>query len=132
MLQWLVIPTNQREGYFPKNATERVRLLEQVIENARQLGVKKILGDLILEPSNILESFIAFREFAKRNPDVPLFVGVSNVTELIDADSVGVNAILARLSSEVDASVLLATEKSDKAKGTVSEEVAACKNDVSG
>ncbi len=123
----VIIPTNQREGYFPKNATERVRLLEQVIENARQLGVKKILGDLILEPSNILESFIAFREFAKRNPDVPLFVGVSNVTELIDADSVGVNAILARLSSEVDASVLLATEKSDKAKGTVSEEVAASK-----
>ena len=31
------------------------------------------------------------------------------------------------LSSEVDASVLLATEKSDKAKGTVAEEVAAAK-----
>ena len=54
-----------------------------------------------------------------RNPDVPLFVGVSNVTELMDADSVGVNALLARLSQEVDASILLATEKSDKAKGTV-------------
>jgi dihydropteroate synthase-like protein len=58
---------------------------------------------------------------------VPLFVGVSNVTELMDADSVGVNALLARLSSEVGASILLATEKSDKAKGTVSEEVAAAK-----
>ena len=58
---------------------------------------------------------------------MPLFVGVSNVTELMDADSVGVNALLARLSSEVDASILLATEKSDKAKGTVAEEVAAAK-----
>jgi dihydropteroate synthase-like protein len=123
----VVIPTNQREGYFPKNATERVRFLEQIIQNARQLGMQKILGDLILEPSNVLESFIAFQEFAKRNPDVPLFVGVSNVTELIDADSIGVNAILARLSSEVDASVILATEKSDKSRGTVSEEVAAAK-----
>jgi dihydropteroate synthase-like protein len=45
----------------------------------------------------------------------------------MDADSVGVNALLARLSQEVDASILLATEKSDKAKGTVSEEVAAAK-----
>jgi dihydropteroate synthase-like protein len=45
----------------------------------------------------------------------------------MDADSVGVNALLARLSQEVDASILLATEKSDKAKGTVAEEVAAAK-----
>ena len=123
----VAIPTNQREGYFPKDAKERVELLEKVIAKAKKLGFTKILGDLILEPSNILESFIAFREFAQRNPDVPLFVGVSNVTELFDADSVGVNALLARLSSEVNASVLLATEKSDKAKGTVKEEVAAAK-----
>jgi len=80
-----------------------------------------------LEPSDIMESFVAFREFAARNPNVPLFVGVSNVTELFDADSVGLNAVLARLSSEVGASMLLATEKSDKAKGTVKEEVTAAK-----
>ena len=80
-----------------------------------------------MEPSDILEAFIAFKEFAARNPAVPLFVGVSNVTELFDADSVGLNAILARISSEVDASILLATEKSAKAKGTVAEEVTAAK-----
>jgi dihydropteroate synthase-like protein len=40
---------------------------------------------------------------------------------------VGLNAILARLSSEVGGSILLATEKSTKAKGTVAEEVAAAK-----
>jgi dihydropteroate synthase-like protein len=45
----------------------------------------------------------------------------------MDADSVGVNALLARLSSEVGASILLATEKSDKAKGSVREEVAAAR-----
>jgi dihydropteroate synthase-like protein len=74
-----------------------------------------------------LESFTAFRQFAERNPNVPMFVGVSNVTELIDADSVGVNALLVRLSSEVGASIMLATEESDKAKGTVAEEAAAAK-----
>lgn len=123
----VVIPTNQSEGYFPKKAQERVQLLEELIAKAKKLGFTKVLGDLILEPSNVLESFIAFREFADRNPDVPLFVGVSNVTELFDADSVGLNALLARLSSEVDASIILATEKSTKAKGTVREEVAASK-----
>ena len=56
-------------------------------------------------------SFFAFHQFAQRNPAIPIFVGVSNVTELIDADSVGVNALLARLSSEVGANMLLATQK---------------------
>jgi dihydropteroate synthase-like protein len=123
----VIIPTNQIQGFFPKKAKDRVKYLEEIITKAKSLGVTRCLADLIVEPSDILESFIAFKEFAARNPDVPLFVGVSNVTELVDADSVGVNAILARLSSEVDASILLATEKSDKAKGTVAEEVTAAK-----
>jgi dihydropteroate synthase-like protein len=123
----VLIPTNQREGYFPKTATERVVFLEEIVAKAKKLGLKKILADLILEPTNVLESMIAFRDFANRNPDIPLFVGISNVTELIDVDSVGVNALLARLSAEVDGSVLLATEKSTKAKGTVHEEAVAAK-----
>ena len=123
----VVIPTNQRKGFFPKKATDRVQILEETIAKAKKLGVTKCLADLILEPTDILESFVAFKDFVARNPTVPLFVGVSNVTELFDADSVGINATLARLSSEVSASMLLATEKSPKAKGTVGEEVAAAK-----
>ena len=123
----VVIPTNQRQGYFPKKAQDRVKYLEEIIEKAKKLGISRCIADLILDPCDVLESFVAFKEFAARNPNVPLFVGVSNVTELMDADSVGVNAVLARLSSEVGASMLLATEKSDKAKGTVAEEVAAAK-----
>ncbi len=123
----VVIPTNQRQGYFPKTASERVKFLEETIAKAHKLGVKRCIADLIVEPTNILESFVAFKQFAERNPDVPLFVGISNVTELFDADSVGLNAILPRLSSEVGGSILLATEKSTKAKGTVAEEVTSAK-----
>ena len=123
----VIIPTNQRQGYFPRKAKERVKYLEETIDKAKKLNITKCIADLILEPTHILESFIAFKEFAQRNPDVPLFVGVSNVTELMDADSVGVNALLAQLSQEVEASILLATEKSDKAKGTVAEYVTASK-----
>lgn len=123
----VAIPTNQREGYIPKTAQERVQLLEQIISKVKSLGANKVLADLILEPSAVLESFVAFRQFAQRNPDIPLFVGVSNVTELMDADSVGINALLAKVSSEIAAAILLATEKSDKAKGTIAEEAAASK-----
>lgn len=123
----VAIPTNQREGYFPKEVNARVKFLEDIIHKASSLGIKQILADLIIEPSNVLRSFIAFREFAKRNPDVPLFLGATNFTELIDADSVGVNALLSCLSSEVGAAILLATEKSTKAKGTVRELAVASK-----
>jgi dihydropteroate synthase-like protein len=123
----VAIPTNQREGYFPKEVNARVAFLEEIIGKARKLGITRILADLIVEPSNLLRSFVSFRAFAERHPDVPLFLGASNFTELIDADSVGVNAVLACLSSEVGASVLLATEKSPKAKGTVREMVTASK-----
>jgi dihydropteroate synthase-like protein len=123
----VIVPTNQCEGFFPKRAKERVQLIEELIVKAKKLGFSKILADLILEPSNVLESFIAFKDFAAKNPDVPLFVGVANVTELFDADSIGINALLARLSAEIDTSIILATEKSTKAQGTVKEQVAATK-----
>jgi len=123
----VVIPTNQFAGYFPVEPEQRVCFLEANLERAKKLGMKRLLGDLILEPSNLSDSIVAFRDFASRNSNVPLFVGVSNVTELFDADSVGINALLARLASEVNASILLATEKSNKAKGTVREEVLASK-----
>ena len=123
----VIIPTNQREGYFPKKTEKRVQFLERIIAEARSLGIEKILGDLILDPLDVTGSFFAYNQFAKRNPAVPIFVGVSNVTELIDADSVGVNALLARLSSEIGAGMLLATQKSDKAQGTIKEEAIAAR-----
>ncbi|MCW4021952.1 MAG: dihydropteroate synthase-like protein [archaeon] len=123
----VAIPTNQREGYFPKTVDDRVAFMEQIISKARKLGVNNILADLIVEPMNVLRSFVAFGEFSKRNPEVPLFVGATNFTELIDADSVGVNALLATLSSEVNGSILLATEKSTKNKGTIRELATASK-----
>ncbi|MCW4044100.1 MAG: dihydropteroate synthase-like protein [Candidatus Bathyarchaeota archaeon] len=123
----VVVPTNQRKGYFPSIIEERASFLEENLKRARGLGVTKVIGDLILEPTDVLGSLVAFREFAGRNPTVPLLVGVANVTELMDADSVGVNALLARLSSEVGASILLTTEKSDKTRGSVREVAIAAK-----
>jgi len=123
----VVIPTNQRLGYVPKSTSERVAFLEKIIAKAKSLGVNSILADLILDPQEILNSFLAFKEFAQKNPEVPLFVGISNVTELFDADSVGLNAVLTRISAEIGGGIILATEKSTKAKGTVAEAVIAAK-----
>jgi dihydropteroate synthase-like protein len=123
----VVVPSNQRKGFFPSIIEERVDLLEENIKRARELGIVKVIGDLVFEPTDVSGSIAAFREFAGRNPTVPLLIGLGNVTELIDADSVGVNALLARLSSEVGASILLTTEKSDKTQGSIHEVAVAAK-----
>ncbi len=123
----VVIPSNQRRGIFPREPEQRVRLLERLIKQAKQLGFTKVIGDLILEPTHIVDSYVAFREFSRRNPEVPLLIGIANVVELFDADSVGLNALLSRLSSEVNVDILLTTEETPKVRGSIREVSVAAK-----
>jgi dihydropteroate synthase-like protein len=51
----------------------------------------------------------------------PLFFGAGNVTELLDADSIGVNALLAGMANEVGASIIFTSEHSDKTSGSIRE-----------
>lgn len=126
----VVLPTNQRKGYSPKESVERVKALERNLRKAKKLGIKKAIGDLVLESPSIpglVNSLIAFHDFAMRNPPIPLLFGVGNVTELTDADSIGVNALLATIASEIGVSLLFTTEGSDKTRGSVRELVKAAK-----
>ncbi len=93
------------------------------IESARNSGINNIIADPVLEPPGygLVESINRYYEFRKRDLTVPLFFGAGNVTELIDADSIGINAILAVSAMELDASVLFTPEYSDKAHSSVSE-----------
>jgi dihydropteroate synthase-like protein len=120
----IVIPTDHSRQLFPKEPIERVNLIRKNIKKARDLGMKKIIADLILDPiisPGFLDSVVAFYEFIRKEPNIPLLMGVGNVTELTDADTVGVNALLAGIASELGAGILLTTEVSNKAKGSVRE-----------
>jgi len=120
----VVIPTNHAEGYFPKDPLERSEAMKRNIETARSLGMNRILADLILDPvgaPGFVESIISFYEFKRGEPEIPLFCGVGNVVELLDADTPGVNALATGVASELGISVLLTTEVSDKCRGCVKE-----------
>jgi len=120
----VVIPTDHSRQLFPKEPLERINLIEENIRKARDLGMKNIVADLILDPiisPGFLESIVAFYEFRKREPNMPILMGVGNITELTDADTVGANALLAGIASELGAGILLTTEVSDKARGSVRE-----------
>ncbi|MCP8323618.1 MAG: dihydropteroate synthase-like protein [Candidatus Methylarchaceae archaeon HK02M2] len=120
----VVIPTNYDKQQFPEEPFEKVNLIEENIRKARKLGMNNIIADLILNPIislGVVNSLVAFNEFKRRNPDVPLLMGVGNVTELLDADTIGVNALLTGIASELGVSILLTTEVSDKTRGSVNE-----------
>lgn len=96
--------------------------LESNLTAALELGLTVIADPVLSPPLNGLADSIArYINFRRDHPDIPLFLGVGNVTELIDADSQGVNAILAAIGAEVGASILFTPEYSPKAKGSIKE-----------
>ncbi|KKN55376.1 hypothetical protein LCGC14_0583130, partial [marine sediment metagenome] len=52
---------------------------------------------------------------------LPLFFGISNVVELMDIDSVGINGLLAAIAIELDIGILFTVEHSPKLMGGVKE-----------
>jgi dihydropteroate synthase-like protein len=120
----VVIPTDVKRGYYPSTIDEKVESLEKAVDVARSMGFKKVIADPILSPPlqpSLFESLVAYYVFAKRYPDVPMLMGVGNVTELMDVDSLGVNGLLAAIAVELGISLLLTTEASNKTKGCVRE-----------
>ncbi|HWQ18296.1 MAG TPA: dihydropteroate synthase-like protein [Methanotrichaceae archaeon] len=92
------------------------------LRHARDLGIN-VIADPVLSPPlmGLARSISGYLQFCQAHPGVPAFFGAGNVTELIDADSQGANAILAAIGSEVGAAILFTPEYSDKARGAVRE-----------
>ncbi|WNY25050.1 dihydropteroate synthase-like protein [Methanolapillus millepedarum] len=114
---------SEMKGSFSKLNARKIQSLEENIRKAKAIGLEKLIADLILSPPNhhLLESAASYFEFHRKNPHIPILFGVGNVTELIDADSPGANALLSVIASECGASILFTPEASAKTKGSVSE-----------
>ena len=116
----VILPTDFSKNWTPGTVLERVNAIEELIKKCSGINV---IADLILDPINsrsTVESIIACHKFKKKNK-VPLFFGVGNVTELLDVDSVGVNALLSGIAMELGASILFTPEESGKTLGSVHE-----------
>lgn len=92
--------------------------LTTTIQRAEACGIRSIIADPLLQPacSGLVRSLAGFGGITS-----PLFFGAGNVTELIDADSPGINALLAAMAHELHAAVIFCSEHSDKTQGSVSE-----------
>ena len=99
--------------------------LESLYKSIRHLQSMRIdfMADSILDPIpfGFTNSLVRFSELRSKFPEIKILVGTGNLTELIDADTVGINAILLGICSEIKASAVLTTQVSDHAKSVIKE-----------
>ncbi|WP_457550781.1 dihydropteroate synthase-like protein [Archaeoglobus sp.] len=96
-----------------------VNYLTKLVEIARSY-TEKVIADPLLEPLSPFASLMRYHEFRKRC-NIPLLMGVGNITELMDADSIGINAVLTYIAEEIGCQILFTTEASDKTRGSIRE-----------
>ncbi len=80
-------------------------------------------ADAILDPIHFgfTESVIRYHELRQNCPDIKIMMGIGNLTELTEADTTGINAMLFGMISEMDLNAVLATEVSQHCRTAVSE-----------
>ena len=94
------------------------KTLEENIAAAETVGVTCIIADPLLLPvgSGLASSIVRSSLLS-----YPLFFGAGNVVELLDADSIGINALLAGIAHELSAAIIFSSEHSDKTQGSIAE-----------
>ena len=100
--------------------------LDATIAHLERLG-KPYLVDPIIEPigTGFAASLGRYLEVRRRHPDAEMLMGIGNLTELTEADSTGVTAVLIGFCQELGIRHVLTTEVIDWGHGAVREAVIA-------
>ncbi len=100
--------------------------LDRMAARMEQLDHPYLL-DSILAPINsgFAGSLARYVEVRRRHPEAELLMGIGNLTELTEADSTGVTALLIGFCQEVGIGAVLTTEVIGWARGVVRETVLA-------
>jgi dihydropteroate synthase len=110
----------------PDESPEDLDSLDATIAHLEDLG-KPYLVDPIIEPigAGFAASLGRYLEVRRRHPDVEMFMGIGNLTELTEADTPGVTAMLIGFCQELGIRNVLTTEVIHWARGAVQEAVIA-------
>ena len=99
--------------------------LDSLYRAAEALGAqgRRFLLDPILEPIHFgfTESLLRYHAVRRRFPEAEMMMGIGNLTELTDADTTGITAVLMGVVSELDIGTVLTTEVSPHAHASVRE-----------
>ncbi len=96
--------------------------LWQAVEQLQARG-RAFLADAILDPIpyGLLASLVRYQRLRERFPQAPILMGVGNLTELVEADTSGINAVMLGIAAELGASAVLTTQVSPHARRAVRE-----------
>jgi dihydropteroate synthase-like protein len=96
--------------------------LRRAIELMRRRG-RPFMADPILEPIQFgfARSLMRYHSLREAEPEVPILMGIGNVTELTDADSSGISAVLLGVAAELRMNAVLTTEVSPHCRRAVRE-----------
>jgi dihydropteroate synthase-like protein len=96
--------------------------LYRAIESCIKAG-KPFIADPILDPIHfgLTDSIVRYQKLRKKYPDIQIMMGIGNLTELTDADTSGINALLFGIISELNVSAVLATSVSPHAVNAIAE-----------
>jgi dihydropteroate synthase-like protein len=84
---------------------------------------RKYLVDPVLDPINFgfMESLERYAELRRKRPDAEILMGTGNLTELTDADTTGITAVLLGIASELHIRNVLVVQVSPHTRRTVEE-----------
>ena len=84
---------------------------------------RAFLADPILDPIpfGFTASIVRYHALRARYPEVPIMMGVGNLTELTEADTSGINALLFGIAAELNVAAVLTTQVSAHARRAVRE-----------
>jgi dihydropteroate synthase-like protein len=91
--------------------------------DAWQARGRAFFADSILDPIpfGFTASIVRYHRLRERYPNAPILLGVGNLTELTDADTSGINALLFGIAAELRAAAVLTTQVSAHARRAVRE-----------
>ncbi|MEK6976968.1 MAG: DUF6513 domain-containing protein [Candidatus Hydrothermarchaeota archaeon] len=107
---------------IPDFEGDETESLGRNIARLEEMGAKYII-DPILNPPNFgfARSLSRYAPFREHYPDREMLMGIGNTTELTEADSTGMNALLLGFVTELGIEYVLTTEASNRTWGAVRE-----------
>jgi dihydropteroate synthase-like protein len=90
---------------------------------AMQRQGRAFLADAILDPIpfGFTASIVRYQRLRDTFPDAPIMMGIGNLTELVEADTSGINALLLGIAAELNVTAVLTTQVSAHARRAVRE-----------
>lgn len=118
---WLADEVDSTPVLIPENPGDMTSLYKAIEKLSEQ--DRDYIADSILDPLHFgfTESLLRYHELRRQCPDSPIMMGIGNLTELTDADTTGINALLFGIISELNITNVLATEVSPHARSAVRE-----------